>query len=106
WANFYNACFLLLFLFVGSNVINLMPKTVLAAVLIFTGYKLCKPAVWRHVAQIGSEQLLVFTFTVVMTLATDLLWGIFGGIGFKLLITIWFAHSTAAARGRRNGTPV
>lgn len=105
WANFYNACFLLVFLFLGSNVINLMPKTVLAAVLIFTGYKLCKPSVWRHVAKIGSEQLLVFTFTVLMTLSTDLLWGIFGGIAFKLLLTLWFAHSATAEVARRNGTP-
>lgn len=105
WANFYNACFLLLFLFLGSNVINLMPKSVLAAVLVFTGYKLCKPSVWRHVAKIGSEQLAVFAFTVFMTLATDLLWGIFGGIAFKLALTLWFAHTASAERDRRNGKP-
>lgn len=92
WANFYNACFLLVFLFLGRDIINHMPKTVLAAVLIFTGYRLCRPGIWRHVARIGSEQLLIFAFTVLVTLSTDLLWGIFAGIGIKLLMTVWFAH--------------
>lgn len=97
WANFYNACFLLIFLFFGTSVINLMPRSVLAAVLIFTGFKLCRPSVWKHVAQIGSEQLLIFGFTVLMTLTTDLLWGIFAGIAMKLLVTVWFAHSARVA---------
>ncbi|MGQ0633965.1 MAG: SulP family inorganic anion transporter [Planctomycetaceae bacterium] len=103
WANFYNACFLLLFLFFGSHVMNLMPKSALAAVLIFIGYKLCKPSVWRHVAQIGKEQLLIFAFTVVVTLSTDLLWGIFAGIAMELLLTVWFAQRTRAAFRQQNG---
>lgn len=102
WANFYNACFLLLFLFFGRNIINLMPKCILAAVLIYIGYKLCKPSIWRRVAQIGSEQLLVFGFTVLVTLSTDLLWGIFAGIGLKLLLTLWFAHSATTMQSDRN----
>src|SRR5206468_936782 len=97
WANFYNACFLLIFLFFGRSFINLMPFSVLAAVLIFTGYKLCKPSIWQHIAHVGSEQLLVFAATVLVTVTTDLLWGIFFGIAFKLLVNIWMVWSVAAA---------
>jgi MFS superfamily sulfate permease-like transporter len=91
WANFYNAMFLLLFLFVGQSLINRIPLCVLAAVLIYTGYKLCKPSIWRHMAHIGPEQVLLFGFTVVVTLATDLLVGISAGILLKLAITLAYA---------------
>jgi len=93
WANFYNACFLLVYLLLARPIINLMPYGVLAAMLIFTGYKLCRPKVWKHVAHIGWEQLAVFTITVVATLSTDLLWGIVTGIVAKLAFTLW-VHST------------
>ena len=65
WANFYNACFLILYLLLGRNLINLMPMSVLGAIVLYTGYKLCAPKVWKHVAHIGSEQLFVFTTTVL-----------------------------------------
>jgi MFS superfamily sulfate permease-like transporter len=86
WANFYNAAFLLIGLFFARNIINLFPYPVLGAVLIFTGYKLCRPSVWYHVFKIGSEQLLVFVVTAVVTISTDLLVGIFAGILAKLVI--------------------
>jgi MFS superfamily sulfate permease-like transporter len=95
WANFYNALFLIGFLLFGRNLINMIPLSALAAVLIFTGYKLCRPAVWRHVAHIGTEQFALFTITVLTTLATDLLWGIGVGIAAQLLMNAWFAHRSA-----------
>ena len=45
----------------------------------------CAPKVWKHVAHIGSEQLFVFTTTVLVTVSTDLLWGIAAGIAAKLI---------------------
>jgi MFS superfamily sulfate permease-like transporter len=84
---------LLVYLLLARPIINLMPYSVLAAMLIFTGYKLCRPKVWQHVAHIGSEQLFVFTVTVVATLATDLLWGIITGIATKWLLTCWFTST-------------
>ena len=43
WANFYNACFLLAYLLLGRQLINLMPMSVLGAIVLYTGYKLCTP---------------------------------------------------------------
>jgi MFS superfamily sulfate permease-like transporter len=79
WANFTNAICLLVYLLVARDMIMLIPKGALAGVLIFTGWKMCEPAIWRHFASIGKEQLFVFTATIVATLATDLLWGIIIG---------------------------
>ena len=85
WANFYNACFLLTFLLLGHDLIDMVPMAVLAAILVFIGYKLCKPALWLNVARVGTEQFVVFSTTVLVTLTTDLLIGIGAGIGVELL---------------------
>src|SRR4051794_24172385 len=70
WANFYNACFLIIYLVLGRGLINMMPYTTLGAIVLYTGYRLCAPKVWKHVAHIGSEQLLVFATTVLVTVST------------------------------------
>ncbi len=55
---------------------------------LLTGCKLCAPMVWKHMAHIGSEQLFVFAATVLVTVTTDLLWGIAAGIAAKLLLEL------------------
>ena len=89
WANFYNACFLLTFLLLGRDLIDMVPLTVLAAILVFIGYKLCKPALWLRVARVGTEQFVVFVTTLLVTLATDLLIGIAAGIILELVLNLW-----------------
>ena len=61
WANFYNACFLITYLLLARPLINLLPMSALGAIVLYTGYKLCAPKVWKHVAHLGGEQLFVFT---------------------------------------------
>jgi carbonic anhydrase len=97
WANFFNACFLLVFMLCFNQQISTLPLAVLSAVLVFTGYKLCKPVVWHRVWHTGGEQLLLFTITVLITLTTDLMWGILGGMAFALLVSVglvWRAYQT------------
>lgn len=88
WANFTNAVCLILYLAVGTQIINMIPKGVLAAVLIYTGWKMCEPLVWKHMAHIGKEQLAIFAFTIAATLATDLLWGIVAGVAAKFVLNL------------------
>jgi MFS superfamily sulfate permease-like transporter len=90
WANFYNACFLLTFVLFGRYVIDMVPMAVLAAILVFIGYKLCKPALWRKIARVGTEQLVVFCTTLFVTVTTDLLIGIASGIALELLLNLWY----------------
>ncbi len=90
WANFYNACFLLTFLLLGRELINMVPLSVLAAILVFIGYKLCRPAVLRNVARVGTEQFVVFSVTVLVTVTTDLLMGIVAGVFLELVLNLWY----------------
>lgn len=89
WANFYNACFLLIFVLLLTDLINMVPFAVLAAVLVFIGYKLCKPAIWLNAARVGTEQFVVFATTVLVTVTTDLLIGIIAGVVAELVLNLW-----------------
>jgi MFS superfamily sulfate permease-like transporter len=62
------------------NLLNLIPKSALAAILILTGFKLAKPKMFKEYYRIGWDQFLPFVITVVAILLSDLLMGII--IGF------------------------
>jgi MFS superfamily sulfate permease-like transporter len=101
WANFYNAIFLICFLFFGKTLINLIPYSALAAILIHTGYKMCEPRIWRHVAHIGPEQLFLYVTTILVTLSTDLLIGIFVGTLAKMVLVLVFSSTGLRSRAGR-----
>ncbi len=86
FANFWHGLFLLVSVSFLANFIHLIPTTALAAMLIFTGFRLASPNEFLKVYRTGREQLFIFVFTMVMVLATDLLIGIMLGIVAKLVI--------------------
>lgn len=88
WSNFANAVCLSIYLLIGSTWINMIPLGVLASVLIYTGWKMCEPLIWRHIAHIGREQVVIFSFTIVVTLLTDLLVGIAAGVVAKYILDL------------------
>ncbi|HEX4876333.1 MAG TPA: SulP family inorganic anion transporter [Chitinophagaceae bacterium] len=76
-------------------ILNMIPKTALAAILIFTGYKLAKPALFKAFYKKGWDQFLPFVITIVSILATDLLKGVIIGIGVGLFFVIRSNFKTA-----------
>lgn len=79
WSNTYASLFLLLYVVIGKGLINFIPVTALAALLMYIGWKLCEPRVWIHVAETGKDQLLMFLITFFAIIYTDLLTGVFIG---------------------------
>jgi MFS superfamily sulfate permease-like transporter len=75
--------------------LNLIPNAALAAILIFTGYKLAKPSLFRAFYKKGWDQFLPFIFTIVAILLTDLLKGVLIGIGVGLFFVIRSNFKTA-----------
>lgn len=61
-------------------ILNMIPKAALAAILIYTGYKLAKPSLFIYFYKKGWDQFLPFVITIVAILATDLLKGVVIGI--------------------------
>ncbi len=86
WANFFHGFFILVFVLFASSLIELIPNTALAAMLITVGIKLAHPKEFIHVFQIGKEQLAIFLVTIFFTLFEDLLVGIAAGMLLKLVI--------------------
>jgi SulP family sulfate permease len=80
--------FLLISALTIAGVLNMIPLASLAAILIMVGYKLAKPALFKQMYQLGWEQFIPFTATVVGILATDLLKGIIIGIIFGIFYTL------------------
>ncbi len=79
-ANFFHAAFLFVMVLVFQDQLRRIPLTSLAAILVYTGYKLAAPAIFVRMYQIGKEQLLLFLTTLISTLLTDLITGILIGL--------------------------
>jgi len=94
WSNLYHGIFLILFVLILAPVLRSVPLAALAAILIHTGFKLASPLVFKHAYDQGVEQLFFLSSTLIITLFTDLLYGIMGGI----LITL-VAHMLLARVG-------
>ncbi len=85
WANFFHGAFILLFLLFATPIIELIPNTALAAMLLTVGIRLAHPKEFIHTYKIGPEQLAIFVTTIFFTLFEDLLIGIAAGILLKLI---------------------
>lgn len=72
--------FLLVSVLFFPGILNMIPKAALAAILIFTGYKLAKVGLFREYYRKGWDQFIPFVVTVMAILLTDLLIGICVGI--------------------------
>ena len=88
WANFFQGLILLLFVVLFTRLIQSIPLASLAALLVYTGYRLASPATFARVMEVGKEQLFMFVVTIIGILATDLLIGVALGIVVKLAINL------------------
>ncbi len=86
FANFWHGILLLVCVALIPTVLHLLPLAALAAMLVYTGYRLAHPTEFLHVYRIGREQLVIFVSTLVGVLMTDLLIGVGIGIAVKLAI--------------------
>lgn len=94
-ANFFHAAFLLVFVLLFQDQLRKIPLAALAAILVFTGYKLATPKTFRKVAKIGKEQIIIFLATLLTTLFTNLITGISMGILVTFIIHILINKSTS-----------
>ncbi len=62
------------------DILNMIPLSALAAVLIVVGYKLAKPELFKKMYHEGQDQFIPFMVTIVAVLFTDLLIGILIGL--------------------------
>lgn len=70
------------------RLLNMIPLSVLAAILFIVGYKLAKPSLFKTMYKKGLMQFVPFTITVVGIVFTDLLIGIGLGLGVAIVIIL------------------
>jgi carbonic anhydrase len=87
-ANFFHASFLVLFLLLFQEQLRKIPLPALAAILVYTGYKLADPKNISKIVRIGKEQLFIFSTTLIVTICTNLILGIFSGILITFVIHV------------------
>ena len=87
-ANFFHATFLVLFILLFASELRKIPLPALAAILVYTGYKLASPENIRKVFKIGKEQLIIFLITLFTTISTSLITGILVGIFITFIIHV------------------
>ena len=80
WSNVYQGLLLLFLIVVVSPIMRQVPLCAFAILLVYTGFKLASPTVFKQVYAKGPEQLVFFLATMVLTLYTNLLVGLLGGL--------------------------
>jgi MFS superfamily sulfate permease-like transporter len=85
-SSFTHGLFLLMAVTLVPFLLNYIPFTALAAILLVTGYNLNKPRMYSTMWKLGWKQFAPFIITIITILSTDLLIGVCIG----LLISVYF----------------
>ncbi|MDO8989157.1 MAG: SulP family inorganic anion transporter [Sideroxyarcus sp.] len=80
-----HGAWLLLFAAVLPFTLSYIPVASLAAVLVFTGYKLAYPKALPGLLKFGKSEVAIYLITIVMVVATNLLEGVLIGLGLSIL---------------------
>ncbi len=84
-SSIFHGVWLLVALLFIPFVINLIPLSALAAILLMTGYKLAKPSLIKKMWKLGWDQFVPFMVTLLAVVFTDLLMGVGIGLAFGVL---------------------
>ena len=74
----------------------------MAAILVYTGYKLAYPKVVPKLLEFGKTEVFIYAITIVIILLTNLLEGVLVGLGLSLL-KLLYAFSHLDIRKEENG---
>lgn len=88
FSTIFHGILLVVAVFILTPLMNMVPLSSLAAILILTGFKLASPALFKRLFQQGWNQFIPFIVTVVAIIVTDLLIGIFIGLILSVMIIL------------------
>ena len=86
---------LLISVILVPTILNLIPLSVLAAILLLVGYKLAKPSTFIGMYRAGWRQFVPFVVTVVAIVFTDLLIGISLGLAVGVIVILYTSYQNS-----------
>jgi MFS superfamily sulfate permease-like transporter len=86
---------LLIAVLLFASVLNLVPLSVLAAILFVVGYKLAKPDLFATMYRLGPSQFAPFIATIAAILTTDLLTGVLLGLAVGVLVVLYRNYASS-----------
>ncbi|SFV25929.1 SulP family inorganic anion transporter [Hyphomicrobium facile] len=93
WSAILHGVWLLLLVAFFPAVLKLIPLSALAAVLVYTGYKLAYPKIVPTLRTYGWAEVAIYAITVITIVLTNLLDGVLVGLGLSLLKLVYaFSH--------------
>jgi MFS superfamily sulfate permease-like transporter len=78
-----HGCWILLFVVFCTPLLVLIPKAALAALLVYTGFKLINPAHIKELLHAGRGEAIIYFVTLGAIVVTDLLTGVLIGVGLS-----------------------
>lgn len=98
------------FLLIGSVaaipfLLQMIPLSVLAAILFIVGYKLAKPSTFKAMYKGGWTQFVPFIVTVAGIVLTDLLIGLAMGLAIGIIITLYKSYKNSHFLHKENEDP-
>jgi len=98
---------LLLFASLLPWTLSYIPLSALAAVLVFTGYKLAYPKILPALMKFGKGEVFIYAVTIVTIVATDLLKGVVLGLLLSMAKLLYvFSHLDVRKEESANGDEV
>jgi MFS superfamily sulfate permease-like transporter len=85
-SSIFHGALLLICISTIPSLLNLIPKAAIAAILVYTGFKLCKVRVFRHMLSGGRSQFVPFLATIIGVV----LFGLLRGVGIGLAISVFY----------------
>ncbi len=93
WSAILHGFWLLLFVALLPWTLGYIPLSALAAVLVFTGYKLAYPKIVPTLMKYGKSEVFIYLITIVTIVLADLLTGVVTGLVLSLLKLLYaFSH--------------
>lgn len=91
----FHGIFILIAVMLIPTALNKIPLSSLAAILIYTGYKLNKPSIYTNIYSQGLDRFIPFIVTVISIITFNLLAGILIGLGISFF---YILRSNSQAR--------
>lgn len=98
-----HGCWLVLFLFLFSNVLAYIPTSALAAILVFTGYRLFDIKAFKTFGEFGRSEVFIYVATIASIVAINLLYGVIIGYALSLLQLVYRLNHFEVDIKKENG---